>query len=122
MLAMNWMKMIIVMFLHCVNDLASLYRLSTQDLLEKVLSDQYRTNRHVMVPKMELRINSLISVIEQLRHPRFHQCPLQQIGHLQCLCPALHIGHIESRPLHFEHPTDIIPLASGYFPTPPVPF
>ncbi len=64
----------------------------------------------------------LISLIAQLRHPRFQQRPLQQIGHLQYLCPALHIGHIESRSLHFEHPQDIIPLASGYFPTHPVPF
>jgi len=33
------MKMIIVMFLHCVSDLALLCRLSTKDFLEKVLSD-----------------------------------------------------------------------------------
>ncbi len=37
---MNLMKMIIVMFLHCVSDLALLCRLSTNDLLEKVLGDQ----------------------------------------------------------------------------------
>jgi hypothetical protein len=36
---MNLMKMIIVMFLHSVSDLALLCRLSTKDLLEKVLSD-----------------------------------------------------------------------------------
>ena len=36
---MNLTKMIIMMFLHCVSDLAWLYQLSTKDLLEKVLSD-----------------------------------------------------------------------------------
>ncbi len=36
---MNLMKMIIVMFLHFVSDLALLCRLSTNDLLEKVLGD-----------------------------------------------------------------------------------
>jgi hypothetical protein len=39
MLAMNLTKMIIMMFRHCVSDLAWLYQLSTKDLLEKVLSD-----------------------------------------------------------------------------------
>src|SRR5258708_25361677 len=36
---MNLMEMIIVMFLHCVSDLALLCRLSTNDLLKKVLGD-----------------------------------------------------------------------------------
>src|SRR5712691_6199189 len=36
---MNLTKMIIMMFLHCVSDLAWFYQLSTKDLLEKVLSD-----------------------------------------------------------------------------------
>src|SRR5713101_4950743 len=36
---MNLTKMIIMMFRHCVSDLAWLYQLSTKDLLEKVLSD-----------------------------------------------------------------------------------
>jgi hypothetical protein len=36
---MNLMKMIIVMFLHCVSDLALLCRLNTNDLLEKVPGD-----------------------------------------------------------------------------------
>jgi len=36
---MNLMKMIIVMFPHCVSDLALLCRLSTNDLREKVLGD-----------------------------------------------------------------------------------
>jgi len=36
---MNWMKMIIVMFLHCVSDLVWLSQLSTKDLLEKGMSD-----------------------------------------------------------------------------------
>ena len=36
---MNLMKMIIVMFLHFVIDLALLCRLNTKDLLKEVLSD-----------------------------------------------------------------------------------
>src|SRR5258708_2532801 len=36
---MNLTKMIIMMFRHCVRDLAWLYQLRTKDLLEKVLSD-----------------------------------------------------------------------------------
>src|SRR5712692_1940094 len=36
---MNLTKMIIMMFRHCVSDLAWLYQLSTKNLLEKVLSD-----------------------------------------------------------------------------------
>src|SRR5713226_2826480 len=36
---MNLTKMIIMMFRHCVSDLAWLYQLSTKDLLGKVLSD-----------------------------------------------------------------------------------
>jgi len=39
---MNLTKMIIMMFLHCVSDLAWLYQLSTKDLLEKVLSDPHQ--------------------------------------------------------------------------------
>src|SRR6266568_4487052 len=41
MLAMNLMQMIIVMFLHCVSDLASLCRLSMKNLLEKVPIDYH---------------------------------------------------------------------------------
>jgi len=38
---MNLTKMIIVMFLHCVSDLAWLSQLSTKDLREKVLGDPF---------------------------------------------------------------------------------
>lgn len=40
---MNLTKMIIMMFLHCVVDLAWLYQLRTKDLLEKVLDDPLKT-------------------------------------------------------------------------------
>ena len=56
---MNLMKMIIAMFLHFVSDLALLFRRSTKDLLEKVLSDPLQEGFSVS-PSKEKRAHLLM--------------------------------------------------------------
>src|SRR5260221_5263448 len=97
---MNLMKMIIVMFLHCVSDLALLCRLSTNDLLEKVLGDPLidlwslspklsSAGKDCILPQMHVIIWAGSVWFKSLLHP-----------HEMCLLVCLQLDYFEI--LHTE--------------------